>query len=72
MAALNPEQWRALSPFLDQVLCVPENEREAWLYSFRTQRPDLVDTLLQLLENHRELSADIFLNSYRATCSSLR
>jgi serine/threonine protein kinase len=61
MAALNPEQWRALSPFLDQVLCVPENEREAWLHSFRTQRPDLVDTLLQLLENHRELSADHFL-----------
>jgi len=61
MAALNPEQWRVLSPFLDQVLCVPENEREAWLHSFRTQRPDLVDTLLQLLENHRELSADHFL-----------
>jgi len=61
MAALNPEQWRVLSPFLDQVLCLPENERQAWLHSLRTQRPDLVDTLLQLLENHRELSADHFL-----------
>jgi serine/threonine protein kinase len=61
MSTLNPEQWRVLSPYLDQVLSLPENERESWLHSFRTQRPDLADALLQLLQDHRALSEDHFL-----------
>jgi serine/threonine protein kinase len=61
MSTPSPEQWRTLSPYLDQVLSLPENEREPWLLSFRTQRPDLVDALLQLLQDHRALSEDHFL-----------
>ena len=61
MPTLNPEEWRVLSPYLDQVLSMPENERESWLNSFRAERPELADTLLQLLEEHRDLSAEHFL-----------
>jgi serine/threonine-protein kinase len=61
MSTLSPEQWRVLSPYLDQVLALPEEERESWLHSFRSERPDLADALLQLLEDHRALSEDHFL-----------
>lgn len=61
MRTLSPERWREVSPYLDQVLSLPENERAAWLESFRVDRPDLADLIQELLDDHRALAQQQFL-----------
>lgn len=61
MPTLSPERWQQVSPYLDQVLSLPESERRAWLESFRVQRPDLAGLLQDLLEEHRALAQEKFL-----------
>ena len=61
MHTLSPERWREVSPYLDQLLSLPETERRAWLESFRAQRPDLADLLQDLLEEQRALAQEKFL-----------
>jgi hypothetical protein len=63
MARLSPERWQEISPYLDQVLSLPEGERTAWLESFRVEKPGLVDLLQQLLEEHRAAAQEKFLES---------
>jgi serine/threonine protein kinase/tetratricopeptide (TPR) repeat protein len=58
---LSPEGWRKVSPYLDQVLSLPEDERTPWLESFRAERPDLANLLQYLLEEHRALAHKHFL-----------
>jgi tetratricopeptide (TPR) repeat protein len=40
---------------------LPEEERERWLQSFRLEKPELAAVLQQLLEEHRELADEHFL-----------
>jgi eukaryotic-like serine/threonine-protein kinase len=61
VTTLSPERWLEVSPYLDQALSIPENELAAWLESFRTERPDLVDLVKELLQEHRALSQAQFL-----------
>jgi serine/threonine protein kinase len=61
MSTLSPGQWQEISPYLDQVLSLPEEEREDWLQSFRLEKPELAAILQQLLEEHRELAKEHFL-----------
>lgn len=61
MPTLSPERWQEVSPYLDQVLSLPENKRRGWLESFRAQRPDLAGLLQELLEEHRALKQEKFL-----------
>ena len=61
MSTLNPDQWQALSPYLDQALAMPEEERAAWLASLRAQDPALAAHLQALLEEHRALAQEHFL-----------
>jgi serine/threonine protein kinase/tetratricopeptide (TPR) repeat protein len=61
MSILSPERWQEVSPYLDQVLALPEAEQEAWLQSFRVQRPDLAGLLQDLLEEHHALAQERFL-----------
>lgn len=61
MAALSPDQWQAVSPFLDHALSLPQEQRTEWLRGFCTQRPDLADLLGKLLEEHRALAQEHFL-----------
>lgn len=61
MRTLTPEGWREVSPYLDQVLSLPEDERAPWLESFRAERPDLANLLQDLLEEHRALAQKQFL-----------
>jgi serine/threonine protein kinase len=58
---LTPEGWREVSPYLDQVLSLPEDERAPWVESFRAARPDLANLLQDLLEEHRVLAQKQFL-----------
>ena len=49
MSTLSPDRWQEVSPYLDQVLSLPEDKRAAWMESFRAERPDLADLLQELL-----------------------
>ena len=59
--SLAPDQWQKVSPYLDQVLALPEGERRAWLHSVRGQRPDLAGLLEELLEEHSAVEQEEFL-----------
>jgi len=61
MCPLSPDQWQVLSPYLDQALAMPEEERAAWLASLREQNPDLAGHVQRLLEQDRALSQEGFL-----------
>jgi serine/threonine protein kinase len=58
---LSPQRWQEVSPYLDQVLSLPEANRRGWLESFRAQRPDLAELLQELLEEHYALTQEKFL-----------
>jgi serine/threonine protein kinase len=61
VSALSPENWQVVSPYLDHVLSLPEDERATWLESFRAQRPDLANLLQELLEEQHALANEQFL-----------
>jgi serine/threonine protein kinase len=61
MPTLSPDQWQALSPYLDEALAMTDEERSTWLSALRVQRPDLVEQLESLLRDHRALSEEGFL-----------
>ena len=61
MSALNAQQWREISPYLDHALSLPEEDRLNWLDSFRASKPALAELLQNLLEEHRILAKKSFL-----------
>jgi serine/threonine protein kinase len=61
VSTLSPERWQEVSPYLDQVLSLPEDERAAWMESFRAQRPGLADLLQELLQAHQAAAREQFL-----------
>ena len=61
MSKLSPDQWRALSPHLDEALDMTDEQRSTWLSCLRTQDPSLADQLEVLLGHHRALNWDGFL-----------
>lgn len=63
MSALNPERWQAISSHLDEALSLSEGERASWLAAFRVQHPELADLLERLLEEHRVLAEEHFLEN---------
>jgi hypothetical protein len=65
MPPLTPDQWLALSPYLDTALEMNPAERGIWLSSLRQGNPTLADQLEILLENHRALLEEGFLESNR-------
>jgi serine/threonine protein kinase len=63
MSPLTPDQWLALSPYLDTALDMSAEERGIWLASLREGNPTLADQLEILLDNHRALLDEGFLDS---------
>ena len=61
MSILTPDQWRALSPYLDEALGMTDEERSIWLSSVRTQDGALADQLEMLFYEHRALTDEGFL-----------
>jgi serine/threonine protein kinase len=61
MSTLSPDQWQTLSPYLDQALTMSGEERVAWLATLREQNPALADQLRMLLDEHRALAQEGFL-----------
>lgn len=65
MSTLSPDQWQALSPYLDQALAMTDDARAAWLSSLGEQDPALAAQLLALLDEHRVLAQEGFLEDGR-------
>jgi eukaryotic-like serine/threonine-protein kinase len=65
MPTLSPDDWQAISPYLDQALAMSENERAAWLSSLSEQSPKLAAQLMELLNEHRMLVQEGFLENGR-------
>ena len=65
MPTLSPDQWQALSPYLDQALAMPDDVRGAWLSSLSEQDPALAAQLGALLDEHRVLAQEGFLENRR-------
>ena len=63
MSKLNPDQWQALSPHLDEALEMTDDERSTWLSSLQGKNPTLAYQLEILLREHRELSEEGFLEA---------
>src|SRR6202167_500023 len=65
MSTLSPDQWQAVSPYLDQALAMTDDERGAWLSSLGEQDPALATRLAALLSEHRLLAQEGFLENRR-------
>ncbi len=61
MSTLRPDQWQALSPYLDQALAMTDDERTAWLSSLAERDPALAAQVRTLLDEHRILAQEGFL-----------
>ena len=61
MSTLSPDQWQAVSPYLDQALDMPDEERKAWLTALGEQNPTLAAHLQKLLDEHRVLAQERYL-----------
>ena len=61
MCALSADQWRRVSPYLDQALTFTEHERTAWLESLHAGDPELGKILSDLLSEHAALVEERFL-----------
>jgi eukaryotic-like serine/threonine-protein kinase len=61
MPTPSPDEWLAISPYLDQALTMFEDERVAWLRSLGDQNPALAAQLTELLDEHRLLVQEGFL-----------
>jgi serine/threonine protein kinase len=63
MPKLSPDQWLALSPRLDEALGMTDQERSIWFCTLRDEDPILARQLEILLQEHRELSEEGFLDA---------
>ena len=61
MATIDPDRWRVLSPYLDDALDTPTEERAGWLAAIRARDPDLAADLQSMLAEHDEVAGAGFL-----------
>src|SRR5712675_1325244 len=61
MPTFGTDWWQAVTPYLDEALAMPEEARTGWLSFLREQSPALADQLRILLEEHRTLVEEGFL-----------
>jgi hypothetical protein len=72
MATLSPDQWQALSPYLDEALAMTEKERSLWLSSLRSQNQEIAEQLEMLFREHRALSEEGFLEKSSPACHEVQ
>jgi eukaryotic-like serine/threonine-protein kinase len=63
METWTPERWRAVGPLFERALEVPLDARSAWLAAVRAEDPALAGDLEVLLEEHRALEREGFLET---------
>lgn len=64
MLTLSPNQWQEVAPYLDQALGLPEDQRQAWLASLEKENPGVAALLKVLLDEHRVLAQEKFLEQH--------
>ena len=72
MSTLSPDQWQIVSPYLDQALTLPEEERGRWLDEMRRENPALAQQLAELLEEHRAAEGKRYLGTSPALLAESR
>jgi len=63
VAKLSPDQWQELSPYLDQALEMPAEERAAWLRAIHEKDSAMAALLQALLEEQQWIQEEGFLES---------
>jgi serine/threonine protein kinase len=63
MPNLSPDQWLALSPRLEEALGLTDEQRLTWFCKLREEDAILARQLEILLQEHRELSEEGFLDA---------
>jgi eukaryotic-like serine/threonine-protein kinase len=63
MGVIDHQRWQRASHYLDQALELPPREREACLSSLRAEDPEVAADVEALLAEHRQLSAEGFLDA---------
>jgi len=63
MLTLDPEQWQALSPYIDEALTLTDEERGRWLESLRSEKPEIAGHVEALLAEHRAAQQENFLTT---------
>src|SRR5258707_323616 len=61
MPALDAHRWRRASPHLDQILDLAPADHEACLAALRLQDPEVAADVQTLLNQHRDLHTERFL-----------
>jgi serine/threonine protein kinase/Tol biopolymer transport system component len=61
MSTLSSDQWHEVSPYLDEALGMTDEERSLWLTSLRLRNSELAAQMEELIEEHRVLSEEGFL-----------
>lgn len=62
MSAFSSDRWEEISPYLGHALSLSEQERAEWLATFRVEKSDLAELLEKLVEEHRGLAQEHFLD----------
>jgi eukaryotic-like serine/threonine-protein kinase len=68
---LNKDTWHKVSPYLDQVLDVEPDDREAWITRFGAEQPEIAEAIRELLADYAILSAKGFLEQSIEIASSI-
>jgi len=63
MFTLDPDQWKVVTPYLDEALALQETEQAVWLASLREQNPELAARVEILLAEHHNLASERFLDT---------
>ncbi len=61
MAMLTPDQWQEVSPYLDEVLEIDPEKRDAWMLSLREKDPKLASIIQALLHDQQQMNERGFL-----------
>ena len=61
MSMITPDEWREISSFLDEALGMGAEQRAAWIARVRHENPAIADRLQALLDVHRALASEQFL-----------
>lgn len=63
MPAFSADQWREISPYLDEAATIPASKRASWLLSLSEKNPRVALIVQELLEEQRQLQEEGFLET---------
>ena len=67
MSTISRDRWQQISPYLDEVLALPDADRAGWVTNLRRKEPELGKLLEELLREHGTLKDEDFLSGRPTT-----